>query len=235
MDSRIQKTWLKIFAFLGLTHGKSPSRLPRSYNQRERYRNIAQDEGRRPYRGLFGTSEFSNFRKLVLIPCLTSRKNFAIQSRFLSFQEFAPKLWSIDVRLFCEIRRDLLIKFLHVSKVDEGGETEQIILKLSSETTVMLFKIMRHTPLHMLMKAYCDRVVSTALLLTLKTFDKRSLLFQGKSMQKARFIFKDSRIRENDTATTLKMVEGDNIEVYQCCCWMNKFRKLVGDGRIIKR
>ncbi|KAK0167641.1 hypothetical protein PV327_005012 [Microctonus hyperodae] len=81
-------------------------------------------------------------------------------------------------------------------KKEPKGESEHINLKvLGQDSTVVQFKIKKHTPLQKLMKAYCDR--------------------EKLAISLVRFRFDGQPINETDTPSALEMEEGDTIEVYQ--------------------
>lgn len=96
--------------------------------------------------------------------------------------------------------------------LQEGVKTENdhINLKVAGQDgSVVQFKIKRHTPLSKLMKAYCERQVSSckflssmitctlnfAVLLT----ERRHLHLQGLSIRQIRFRFDGQPINETDT------------------------------------
>ncbi|KAE8746093.1 hypothetical protein FOCC_FOCC007217 [Frankliniella occidentalis] len=75
-------------------------------------------------------------------------------------------------------------------------EVEYINLKvLGQDSAVVQFKIKKKTPLRKLMHAYCER--------------------QNLDSKVARFRFDGEPINESDTPESLKLDEGDTIEVYQ--------------------
>ncbi|KAK3912841.1 Small ubiquitin-related modifier 2-A [Frankliniella fusca] len=75
-------------------------------------------------------------------------------------------------------------------------EVEYINLKvLGQDSAVVQFKIKKKTPLRKLMHAYCER--------------------QNLDSKVARFRFDGEPINETDTPESLKLDEGDTIEVYQ--------------------
>ncbi|XP_036598316.1 small ubiquitin-related modifier 2-like [Trichosurus vulpecula] len=84
-------------------------------------------------------------------------------------------------------------------KPKEGVKTENndhINLKMAGpDGSVVQFKIKRHTPRSILMKAYCER--------------------QGLSMRQIRFRFDGQPINETDTHAQLEMEDEDTIDVFQ--------------------
>ncbi|CRK94576.1 CLUMA_CG008076, isoform A [Clunio marinus] len=83
-------------------------------------------------------------------------------------------------------------------KNEKQVESENIRLDVvGPDNPVVKFKVNRHQPLRKLMNAYCDRT--------------------GLAKKELRFVIDGSRIHENDTPTSLKMKEGDSIDVFQEC------------------
>ncbi|XP_006158465.1 small ubiquitin-related modifier 3 [Tupaia chinensis] len=83
-------------------------------------------------------------------------------------------------------------------KPKEGVKTENdhINPKVAGQgSSVVQFKIKRHTPLSQLMQAYCQR--------------------QGLSMRQIRFRFDGQPMNETDTPAQLEMEDEDTIDVFQ--------------------
>ncbi|XP_036615314.1 small ubiquitin-related modifier 2-like [Trichosurus vulpecula] len=112
----------------------------------------------------------------------------------------APFHWSRPSWcLFCEAAAEETAGLAMADeKPKEGVKTENndhINLKVAGQdSSVVQFKIKRHTPLSKLMKAYCGR--------------------QGLSMRQIRFRFDGQPINETDTPAQLEMDE-DTMDVFQ--------------------
>ncbi|XP_076604982.1 small ubiquitin-related modifier 3-like isoform X1 [Chaetodon auriga] len=107
-------------------------------------------------------------------------------------------------------------------KPKEGVKTENdhINLKVAGQDgSVVQFKIKRHTPLSKLMKAYCERQVSS----TPSSFSlpvSCTLCFgfsvpKGLAIRQIRFRFDGQPINETDTPAQLEMEDEDTIDVFQ--------------------